>query len=106
MSAPTPQTLRFAGGLEVDLAARQVRLAGTPVPMTRAEYELTAYLAARPGQVVVRALLAEQAWGHVEDPDAVTGHIRRIRAHLAPLTTISTLLGVCYRWDLPLEAGR
>jgi len=107
MIAPTPRLLRYAGGrLEVDLAARTVRVDGRAVAMTRAEYALTAYLAARPRQLFPRAVLAEQVWPGQHSAAEVTEHIRRIRRRLGALAPISTVQGVCYRWDLPLEAGR
>src|SRR5262245_39215255 len=51
-----------AGGLRVDLGERTARLDGAPLELTRKEFDLLAYLAARPGRVVSRRELLEEVW--------------------------------------------
>jgi two-component system OmpR family response regulator/two-component system response regulator RstA len=52
-ASAAPGVLRF-GTLELNPAAREVRLAGQAVALTTAEYELLRFLAERAGQVVSR----------------------------------------------------
>ena len=46
----------------VDTAARTATLDGEPLTLTRKEYDLLAYLAARPGQVVSKRELLSEVW--------------------------------------------
>ena len=48
------------GGLRIDLARREAVLDGTPVELSRREFDLLAYLAARPGVVVSQAGAADR----------------------------------------------
>ncbi|GLZ33818.1 DNA-binding response regulator [Lentzea sp. NBRC 105346] len=50
------------GGLVVDLDRRQATLDGRDLSLTHKEFELLAYLAARPGEVVQRAELLANLW--------------------------------------------
>ncbi len=50
------------GGLVMDTAARTATLDGEPLMLTRREYDLLAYLAARPGQVVSKRELLSEVW--------------------------------------------
>ncbi|HZQ28483.1 MAG TPA: response regulator transcription factor, partial [Acidimicrobiales bacterium] len=84
-AAPAPhdtQPVRAFGTLEIDRNARQVRLAGELVPLTRREFDLLAFLADHPRRVVGLPELLEQVWqSSVEwqDPNTVKEHIRRLR---------------------------
>jgi two-component system KDP operon response regulator KdpE len=73
-------------GLEVDLAARVVRLDGQPVHLTPIEFELLRMLVRNRGRLLThRALLAE-VWGphYVEDIQPLRTHIARLRAKIEP----------------------
>jgi DNA-binding response OmpR family regulator len=59
--SPTVRTL-VVGELVLDPLRRTVRLAATPLRLTRKEYDLLAYLAARSGRVVARRELAAEIW--------------------------------------------
>ncbi|HLU58538.1 MAG TPA: response regulator transcription factor [Pseudonocardia sp.] len=48
--------------LVVDTDRREATLAGAPLPLTRREFDLLAYLAARCGKVVSKAELAREVW--------------------------------------------
>jgi DNA-binding response OmpR family regulator len=50
------------GQLRVDVGQRQAQLDGNALELTRKEFDLLAYLAARPGQVVTRRELLEEVW--------------------------------------------
>lgn len=97
---------RGGSGLEVRPAERVVLLDGRPVDLTRREFDVLAYLAARPRQVVTREELLTQVWGSQidwQDPATVTEHIRRLRRKLEPghETTewVTTVRGVGYRFS-------
>jgi len=51
------------GGLEVDPAARQVRLDGSPIELARKEFDLLWLLASRPGEVVTKREMLAEVWG-------------------------------------------
>jgi DNA-binding response OmpR family regulator len=50
------------GPLRLDEAARSATLEGVPLVLTRKEYDVLAYLAARPGRVVTRKELFTEVW--------------------------------------------
>lgn len=72
------------GGLEIDTRHHAVTLHGTHIELTRKEFDLLAYLAARPGVVVTKTeLLAEvwrQPWGGSEK--TVDVHLSWVRRKL------------------------
>jgi two-component system, OmpR family, KDP operon response regulator KdpE len=62
--AETPEAdpVLTVGALEIDSRARTVRLDGEAVELSPREFELLAYLAARPGQVVSKRELLTEVW--------------------------------------------
>jgi len=94
---------RWFGGLQVDPLAREVRLHGRQVPLTRAEFDILATLAAEPRMVFTRRQLLEALWGQdwFGDEHVVDVHIGRIRRKLgddpAEPSFILTVRGVGYR---------
>ncbi|NIL44138.1 response regulator transcription factor [Salinispora arenicola] len=99
---PEPAPRRF-GPLEVDVPAREARLDGAPVPLTRTEFDLLAVLSARPNVVLSRAELITAVWGEgwVGDEHLVDVHIGHLRRKLgdAPARPrfILTIRGIGYR---------
>ena len=92
------------GDLVIDPSQRIVTVAGQEVALTQLEFDLLAFIAARPGQVFTRDHLMEEVWGHsfFTDTGTVTVHIRRLRAKLEPdpehPAHIETVWGVGYRF--------
>ncbi len=90
--------------LHLDLGAREARVHGELATLTAREFELLAFLAARPRQVFRRDALLEHVWGYTYgDTSTVTVHIRRLREKIednpsAP-RRITTVWGVGYRFD-------
>ena len=81
---------------------------GEPIPMTRKEFDLLAFLAASPGQVFSREDLLERVWGSTEQwqgRSTVTEHVRRVRLKIEPDPDaprwILTVRGVGYRFFVP-----
>jgi DNA-binding response OmpR family regulator len=97
-----PGRLRF-GRLEVDLAAHEVLVAGSPVRMTAREFELLRVLAEHPRQVFSREHLFELVWGSFGDRSAVSVYISRLREKIENDPTapcyIVTVWGAGYRFD-------
>jgi DNA-binding response OmpR family regulator len=57
-----PERMLTVGGLAIDREAREVSLNGEPVDLTRMEFDLLAYLAARVGRVVSKRQLMADVW--------------------------------------------
>ena len=79
--AAQDEVLRF-GRLEVDLGARQARLAGQVCDLTSHQFELLTVLARSPGRVLTRDQIMDALKGHpLEAFDrSIDVHISRIRA--------------------------
>jgi two-component system, OmpR family, phosphate regulon response regulator OmpR len=77
----TSDMLRF-GRLEVDLGARQARLAGQACDLTAHQFELLAVLAKSAGRVLTRDQIMDALRGHPLDAfdRSIDVHISRIRA--------------------------
>ncbi len=92
------------GPLRVEPATRRVSLDGEEIALTQREFDLLAYLAARPGRVFSRDQLMEAVWEYpfFTDTSTVTVHVRRLRAKLgddpAEPRFIETVWGVGYRF--------
>jgi two-component system response regulator ResD len=78
-----PAVHRF-GRLEIDEAAREVRIDGKPVALKPREYALLLALATNPGVALSRDTLLERVWGFDFDGDerTVDVHVRRLRLKL------------------------
>jgi len=57
-----PERMLTVGGLAIDRGAREVSLDGAPLDLTRMEFDLLAYLAARVGRVVSKRQLMADVW--------------------------------------------
>ncbi len=92
------------GPLRVEPASRRAFLDGAELDLTMREFDLLAYLAARPGRVFSRDQLMEAVWEYpfFTDTSTVTVHIRRLRGKLgdeaAEPRFIETVWGVGYRF--------
>lgn len=73
-------------GLLLDHEQRRVWVDGKEVPLTFQEFELLAYLAARPSTVFSRADLVRQVWQRDFSADSrtVDVHVSRLRHKLGP----------------------
>jgi DNA-binding response OmpR family regulator len=101
---PTPPgDVVVLGELEIDPAARLVRIAGEVVHLTPTEFDLLALLAARPGVVFSREQLLAEVWGWRDGSGqrTVDSHVRGLRRKLGS-ELVRTVHGVGYA----LEAGR
>lgn len=77
-----PSTLRV-GALAVDLNRREAVLNGTPLTLTRREFDLLAYLAARADRVVPRRELLTEVWQQsYGDDQTIDVHLSWLRRKL------------------------
>jgi two-component system alkaline phosphatase synthesis response regulator PhoP len=78
-----PVLLRF-DRLEIDEAAREVRIDGTDVQLKPREFALLLQLASNPGVAFSRTTLLQTVWGFDFDGDerTVDVHVRRLRVKL------------------------
>lgn len=69
------------GELSLDPGAYSVWLHGSPINVTRLEFELLYALAQRPGRVLTREQILDLVWGEKEfiQPRGIDVHIRRLR---------------------------
>ena len=77
--------LLTVGALQIDNAARRLKLGDDEIPLTMTEFNLLAVLAANPERVLTRAQLRDKVWGYPHDLDdhSVDPHVQRLRRKLA-----------------------
>jgi len=96
-----------AGGLRLDSGERQAYLDGTPLSLTRKEFDLLAYLAARPGRVVSRRELLEEVWRQpsIGEDQTIDVHLYWLRRKLGESAAeprfLHTVRGVGIRFVVP-----
>ncbi len=100
-----PATLR-TGGLEVDPRRREARLDGRELDLSRREFDLLAYLAARPGEVVTRRELLTEVWQlPYGDDQTIDVHLSWLRRKLGERASapryLHTVRGVGVRLSEP-----
>jgi DNA-binding response OmpR family regulator len=95
------------GGLRVDVGERSALLDGNPLALTRKEFDLLAYLAARPGRVVSRRELLEEVWRQpsVGEDQTIDVHLYWLRRKLGESAAkpryLRTVRGVGFRLVAP-----
>src|SRR4051812_37989985 len=107
--APPARVLE-AGGLELDVASRQVRMNGEPLSLTATEFRLLEYLMSRPAVVFSREQLLNAVWGQdraITDR-AVDVYILRLRQKIerdpAAPELVHSIRGFGYTFE-PRRAG-
>jgi DNA-binding response OmpR family regulator len=103
-TTPEQSTTLHAGGVDVDLISREVRIDGERVRLSTTEFELLAYLVRNPGQVLTREQILRAVWGYGHDPgtnvvDVYVGYLRRKLATTDREAPIVTIRSVGYRFD-------
>jgi DNA-binding response OmpR family regulator len=94
--------------LKIDFARRTVTLGGEPVKLTRKEYDLLAFLARHPGELVPRATLLRSVWGYGDKIRTRTldAHVARLRSRLGRDSVyIETVVREGYRFKARAEAS-
>lgn len=90
------------GGFRVDTQERRVYRGDEQIHLTRTEFDLLAFLAARPRAVFSRATLLDRVWGWSNDGQTrtVDSHVKALRRKL-DAGLIRTVHGVGYALDVP-----
>lgn len=96
-----------AGDIRLDLRTRRVERAGQEVRLTAREFELLAYLARHPDQVLSREQILNAVWGYDFDPgtkvlEVYIGYLRRKLGVDSGEGPIETVRNVGYRLRAPV----
>ncbi|GID92797.1 response regulator transcription factor [Actinoplanes sp. NPDC049668] len=106
-SRTTQPAVHEVGDLRVDIGERSASLAEQPLALTRKEFDLLAYLAARPGRVVSRRELLEEVWRQpsVGEDQTIDVHLYWLRRKLGESAAkpryLRTVRGVGFRLVAP-----
>lgn len=92
----------WVGDVEIDFSERRVRRDDADVHLTRTEFDLLAYLAARPRAAVSRESLLAALWGWGDSGGSrtVDSHVKALRRKLGE-DLIRTVHGVGYALETP-----
>ncbi len=73
-----------AGDISIDLGKRLITLGGSPVKLSRKEYDLLKILALHPGKVITHQQLLQEVWGpaYVEETQYLRVYIGQLRQKL------------------------
>jgi two-component system, OmpR family, KDP operon response regulator KdpE len=91
-------------GLELDLAARSVALAGRPIHLTPTEYELLRTLVRGRGRLLTHSTLLREVWGpaYEDDTQLLRAHVANLRRKIEPEPSkpryVTTDPGIGYRF--------
>jgi DNA-binding response OmpR family regulator len=102
-AAPAIDVLHFEDTI-IDFKRYEAQKAGAPIDMTKKEFGVLRYLAARAGEVATREELLDEVWGYESMPTTrtVDNHIASLRAKLetdpAQPRHLQTVHGVGYKW--------
>jgi DNA-binding response OmpR family regulator len=94
------------GECEVDFARAELRCSGKPVPTTPLEFKLLGLFTRRPGRVLTRRVLIDEAWGKemMITERVVDNQISNLRRKIEPAPTepryLKSVRGIGYRFDL------
>jgi DNA-binding response OmpR family regulator len=94
------------GGLQIDVLRRQAALDGVRLDLTRREFDLLSFLAARPGVVVARRELLSEVWQQsYGDDQTIDVHLSWLRRKLGETAArpryLHTLRGVGVKLEPP-----
>ncbi|MEE4542132.1 response regulator transcription factor [Streptomyces sp. V4-01] len=100
------ESLIRVGGLQIDARRRQAALDGAPLDLTRREFDLLTFLAARPGVVVARRELLAEVWQQsYGDDQTIDVHLSWLRRKLGETAArpryLHTLRGVGVKLEPP-----
>ena len=98
---PSVHTEKF-DGLEVNFAARTIKIDGKKVDLTPKEYDLLFYLIQNKNIALSRETLLDDIWGFdfFGDDRTIDTHIKNLRNNLGPYRDfIVTLRGVGYKFE-------
>jgi len=100
----TLESVLRAEGLELDVKARTVRVAGKPVELTRKEFDLLTTLLEHRGEAMRHQALLDAVWGidpsSGVDTETIKTHVSTLRSKLGRMVgrRIESIRGVGYRF--------
>ena len=106
-----PVGLQF-GDIAIDLAGQVARRAGKRVELPSRAFAILKVFARRPGEVVSRDVLLDEAWGYDDYPNTrtVDNHLVKLRRALEDEPDrprwLVTVHGAGYKLDIPRDAVR
>ena len=105
-AAPAADEALRLGPVTIELPTRRVSVDGTPVQLTRKEFDLLALLAQRPGVVFRREQIISEVWRTSWEGTGRTleVHVASLRSKLRMPALIETVRGVGYRLVTPVGA--
>ncbi|MER7669100.1 response regulator transcription factor [Kitasatospora sp. NPDC096128] len=104
-AAPVAQVLRV-GGLAIDVQRREAVLDGRLLDLTRREFDLLAFLAARPGVVVPRKEILAEVWQQTYGGDqTIDVHLSWLRRKLGETASSPRYLHTVRGVGVRLEAA-
>jgi DNA-binding response OmpR family regulator len=101
----TTRSLHGFGDVHIDIGARTVTRAGTPVEMTATEFDLLMCLIEARGLALTREAIFTRVWGpsHHGTPRTIDNFVQQLRVKLEPDPQrprhIVTVRGIGYRFD-------
>jgi two-component system KDP operon response regulator KdpE len=106
---PSPEPVLEIGELQIDLEARDVTFAGSPVQLTPNEYSLLTLLARNEGKLMTHQAILREVWGraYADESHYLHVYVSQLRRKLEPDPArpryILTEPGVGYRLVDPLR---
>ncbi len=104
-SAKGRNSVLTAGGVELFLKSKYMKLHGKTVILTQKEFDLLTYLMTNPREVLTRNQILNAIWNYdyEGDPRTVDTHIKQLRAKMLDCgSMIRTVHGLGYMFD-PME---
>jgi two-component system alkaline phosphatase synthesis response regulator PhoP len=104
-NAQAPADVVRFGDCEVDFRRGELRRGGRPVSVTPLEFKLLALFTRRPGRVLTRRVLIDEAWGRETaiTERVVDNQIANLRKKIEPLPSeprfLKSVRGIGYRFD-------
>ncbi len=95
--------------MRLDPGGYEATLDGTPLDLTRTEFDLLALLIRNPGRAFSRQYLLDTVWGadYITGDRSVDNAILRLRKKLGPVgDLVETVWGVGYRWRRSTTGGQ
>lgn len=102
---PSTREILERADLLIDLGRRRLERDGAVIDLTSLEFDLLAFLAARPGRVYSREALMEEVWGEdrVVDARSIDSLVSRLRRRIEPDPShprfVQTVWGAGYRFS-------
>ena len=107
--AGSPRQIVRSGDLEMDIDRRHVQQNGSPIHLTRTEFDLLATMMQKPGTPFTHVQLLRSVWGpdYGSELEYLRAYIRLLRRKIdndpARTSYIRTLPGVGYSFQSPLD---